>query len=171
MATVVAVVAWLASGLAVVTGVVLLSFRTGFAPVLSAVRRVNRRVTNPRQLRTAGRPGAAAGVVEHVGRRSGTTYRTPVGIERDGDRLLVLLPYGAGADWVRNVLAAGAATVRHEGDVLAVTNPTVLDRRTVVDDLSPADRRAAALFGIGEVLRVEVATAGSGAAGTAPRPT
>lgn len=68
--------------------------------------RLNRRVTNPilgRLLVFA--PGF--GHVVHRGRRSGRTYRTPVLSFRRGQRLVVALTYGPGADWVRNVLAAG----------------------------------------------------------------
>ena len=45
--------------------------RTKWRPVIDFQRRANRRVVNPRQMRTAGEPGAYAGIVRHVGRRSG----------------------------------------------------------------------------------------------------
>jgi deazaflavin-dependent oxidoreductase (nitroreductase family) len=51
------------------------------------------------------------GVVEHRGRRSGTLYRTPVNVFRTPGGFRVALTYGARAEWVRNVLAAGGAEV------------------------------------------------------------
>lgn len=47
------------------------------------------------------------GVVHHRGRTSGRLYHTPVKLFRRGGGYLISLPYGADADWVRNVLAAG----------------------------------------------------------------
>jgi deazaflavin-dependent oxidoreductase (nitroreductase family) len=47
------------------------------------------------------------GMIHHKGRRSGHEYRTPVKVFRQGDDYVITLPYGSGADWVKNVLAAG----------------------------------------------------------------
>jgi len=44
-------------------------------------------------------------VVEHVGRKSGTPYRTPVNFtRRDGD-IFCLAGFGAASDWYRNLMA------------------------------------------------------------------
>jgi deazaflavin-dependent oxidoreductase (nitroreductase family) len=79
-----------------------------------ALARFNKRVTNPIQSTYAPhlRPWA---VVTHVGRRSGRTYRTPVLAFRSGTTLAVVLFYGTEADWIRNVLAAGHATITRGG--------------------------------------------------------
>ena len=77
------------------------SFRTKNPVVQGAIRRLNRSFTNPKQLQTAGQPGAYASVVHHTGRRSGADYRTPVVVQPAGDELFVALPYGPGADWVQ----------------------------------------------------------------------
>jgi deazaflavin-dependent oxidoreductase (nitroreductase family) len=49
------------------------------------------------------------GRIEHVGRRSGTHRVSPMMAFRspDGRQLTFALTYGPGAQWVRNVLAAG----------------------------------------------------------------
>ena len=49
------------------------------------------------------------GRIEHVGRRSGTRRESPMMAfpSPDGRRLAFALTYGADAQWVRNVLAAG----------------------------------------------------------------
>ena len=46
---------------------------------------------------------------------SGRQYETPVGPFAVGDDFVIGLPYGPGADWVRNVLANGSATLVHQG--------------------------------------------------------
>ena len=45
--------------------------------------------------------------LEHVGRVSGTVYRTPVLPKLSGDHAWIPLPYGTDVQWVRNVQAAG----------------------------------------------------------------
>jgi deazaflavin-dependent oxidoreductase (nitroreductase family) len=44
-------------------------------------------------------------VIEHVGRKSGTRYRTPVNFTRCGPDLYCLAGFGAKTDWYRNALA------------------------------------------------------------------
>jgi hypothetical protein len=122
--------------------------------VTDRVRRFNRAVTNPRVLRSAGTPGASASVIRHVGRVSGRSYETPVGSFAVGDDFVIALPYGPGADWVRNVLTHGTATLVHEGRTVPVHQPEVVPTTLVVEDLPPSDQRTLRLFGVGECLRV-----------------
>ena len=68
--------------------------------------RFNRRVTNPLVRPISGWVSMWS-IVEHVGRRSGKSYRTPVSIFRTDDGVAVLLPYGTDTDWVRNVQGRG----------------------------------------------------------------
>lgn len=49
------------------------------------------------------------GKVHHRGRKSGRAFTTPVKLFRRGEDIVITLPYGPGSDWVKNVLAAGAA--------------------------------------------------------------
>ena len=74
--------------------------------------RFNRVVTNRVFAPLAGRVPPWA-LVEHIGRRSGRRYRTVVwAFPRPREREFVyVLTYGPGADWVRNVLAAGTCRV------------------------------------------------------------
>jgi deazaflavin-dependent oxidoreductase (nitroreductase family) len=65
-------------------------------------------------------------IIEHVGRRSGTVYRTPVMAFIDDGTITVVLNYGAQSDWVRNVEAAGAAGVTHRGKYYRLTDPRTL---------------------------------------------
>jgi deazaflavin-dependent oxidoreductase (nitroreductase family) len=114
---------------------------------------------NPRQMRDAGQPGAYAGIIRHTGRTSGRTYETPVGIVEDGDGFLVALVYGPRTSWLRNVLAAGEATIVHEGHTQAVTRPEVIPMDTVVERFAPSDRRSFRLLSITDCLRLQRAAA------------
>ncbi len=133
-------------------GVLVISLRTQFSPVLSAIRRMNRRLVNPRALRTAGRPGSAASVIRHIGRSTGAAYRTPIGVVDVGDSFVVFLPYGTSPDWLKNVLAAGSAELETEGRTLGVDAPEIVGAEAVGTVLSTKDRRVARLYGVNQFL-------------------
>jgi deazaflavin-dependent oxidoreductase (nitroreductase family) len=65
-------------------------------------------------------------IVEHIGRRSGRVYRTPVLAFRAGDAWVIALTYGSDTDWVRNVLGACGCTLEHGGNRLALRTPRVI---------------------------------------------
>ncbi|HEU0335544.1 MAG TPA: nitroreductase family deazaflavin-dependent oxidoreductase [Gaiellaceae bacterium] len=91
-------------------------------PLPKRLARFNTRVTNRLTGRVAGRlPGF--GIVEHVGRRSGRGYRTPVNVFGDGERYVFALTYGPDADWVRNVLAAGGCRLETRGRTVELRRP------------------------------------------------
>jgi deazaflavin-dependent oxidoreductase (nitroreductase family) len=129
-----------------------LGMRNKWPPVLDFQRKVNRRVINPRQMRDAGKPGAFAAVIRHVGRTSGTAYETPVVPFPRGDRYVIALPYGTRPDWVKNVLAAGTAELVHEGEEFTVTSPVV--RVLAPDDVPAREQRAMRLFGNTECIEL-----------------
>jgi deazaflavin-dependent oxidoreductase (nitroreductase family) len=129
-----------------------LAFRTKWPALHDRVRRFNRDVMNRRQLRTAGQAGVDYSVVVHVGRRSGRTYRTPVGAVPADDGFVVGLPYGPGTDWVRNVVAAGGATVEHDGRTVAVDRPEVTDSKAVSGLFGRAERLMQRLYGVDDFL-------------------
>lgn len=141
-----------AGGIAAIAAVLLVaftvSFRARFRPVHDAIRRFNRDVTNPRQLRRAGRPGAWASIVYHVGRNSGREYRTPVVAVAADDGFLFALPYGPGADWVRNVLAAGSATLEHEGRTLRVDRPELVPQDAANPRFDVTEQRMHRIYGV-----------------------
>ena len=146
--------------LATLATVFLVGMRTKSPFVVDRVRRFNRAVTNPRVLRSAGSPGASASVIRHVGRVSGRLYETPVGPFAVGDDFVIGLPYGPGADWVRNVLANGSATLVHEGRTVPVHQPLVVPTAEVVSDLPSSEQRTLRLFGVDQCLRLRPALGG-----------
>ncbi len=94
-------------------------------PLPRTLARFNRRVTNPFARTFAARlPGG--GIITHRGRRSGREYRTPIAVFRQPSGYAVPLTYGPDAEWVRNILAAGSATLETGGRPIQVTNPRVV---------------------------------------------
>jgi deazaflavin-dependent oxidoreductase (nitroreductase family) len=85
--------------------------------------KINRRVFNPGQVRKGKYP-----VVTHVGRSSGTTYRTPMDAHPTRTGWVLVVRYGRQSDWVRNILAAGEATLRVKGEDHRLTSPRLVGR-------------------------------------------
>jgi deazaflavin-dependent oxidoreductase (nitroreductase family) len=79
-------------------------------------------VLNPVTRLFAGRlPGF--GILQHVGRATGRTYRTPLLVLGRGDHYVIGLWYGSDAQWVRNVLAAGSCEMRLRGRAVRLVEP------------------------------------------------
>jgi hypothetical protein len=85
-----------------------------------SLARFNTKVTNPLQSLWAGELAPWI-ILEHTGRRSGRTYRTPMLAWRRGDRLLIGILYGEESSWVRNVLAAGLRSSDPDGATACAT--------------------------------------------------
>lgn len=125
------------------------------ASVRDAVRVFNRHALNPVMMPMAGRKHWYAAVIQHTGRRTGKEYATPVVADRVADGFIVPLPYGTGVDWLRNVLAAGRATIRVEGQTYEVAHPTIIDAQAAAPQLSAKRRRAFQRFGIDRYMKVQ----------------
>jgi len=114
--------------------------------------KVNKRVVNPVQgLWAPWLPPWA--VIVHRGRRSGREHRTPVLAFRSGSSLYVALYYGSGAQWVRNVRAAGGGEVIRRGRRSRIERPRVV-RDPSAEPLPPGVR---AVAGRMPILVVELA--------------
>lgn len=119
-----------------------------------ALARLNRYVTNPIQRLWAGwLPGY--GIIEHVGRRSGRTYQTPLMAFGTTGGFVVLLTYGPDCDWVRNLTAAGEATLKHRRKQYRVTAPRVLTGADGQQLLPPPVRLISRLAHFEHVLCVD----------------
>lgn len=102
--------------------------------------RFNRRVTNPIQRLWAGW-APSFGILEHVGRRSGKPYRTPLSVFSTDNGVAILLTYGPDRDWLKNIAAAGGGTMRRHGKTFGVTDPRVVSRDEAAEHVSPGSRR------------------------------
>jgi deazaflavin-dependent oxidoreductase (nitroreductase family) len=137
-----------------VTGIVFVAGMRAKSPaVVNGVRKLGR-ATRPLTIKSAGGPGAYASVVHHIGRTSGRSYSTPVAAVPIDDGFVVALPYGLNADWFKNVLASGSATIDHDGIAIDVDRPEVVPLSAVEHQFSPGDQRAHRLFGVDQCLRV-----------------
>ncbi len=162
-------------------GLVVLGLVAGFAAfalgmrskspvVLDAIRKFNRDVSNPAQMRSAGTPGAFASVVRHQGRRSGQTYETPVVAVPTDHGFVIALPYGSHSDWLQNVLASGQATIGHQGSTFEVHDPQVLPMAEMAGVFPRESQRLHRMFKVDSCLRVKTmgAPAEGGSAEVAP---
>ena len=90
-------------------------------PLPPALARFNRAATN-RLTRWIAPWAPGFGIVTHRGRRSGTTYTTPVNVFRTRDGFSFALTYGMG-DWVQNVLHDGTAQLTTRRHRYTLTGP------------------------------------------------
>jgi deazaflavin-dependent oxidoreductase (nitroreductase family) len=101
--------------------------------------RFNRHVTN-RFWRLCAGWIPAHGILEHVGRRSGKPYRTPLMVfnaEVNGQPgLAIMLTYGPDRDWLKNLTAAGNARMRRYGKTIGVADPRVVTRAEAAQHVS-----------------------------------
>jgi deazaflavin-dependent oxidoreductase (nitroreductase family) len=87
--------------------------------------RFNSRVTN-RVTRPAARRLPGFGVVVHLGRTSGRRYETPVNVFRVPGGYVIALTYGAEAQWVKNVMAAGGCDLIVRGHSTRLVAPEII---------------------------------------------
>lgn len=91
------------------------------------IAQFNKQVTNP--LARAITPWLPnLGTLEHVGRKSGKRYRTPLLVFKTHDGYAILVGYGRQTDWLKNVLAGGPVALHKRGRVVALTNPRVVSK-------------------------------------------
>jgi deazaflavin-dependent oxidoreductase (nitroreductase family) len=121
--------------------------------VLKAVRRSGRAM-KPLVLRSAGANGSPTSVVEHVGRSSGRHYETPVVATRTPGGFAIALPYARTSDWMKNVLAAGGATIRFDGDRYDVVDPEIVRIEVVDEAFAVKEQRLHRKFRITEAVVV-----------------
>jgi deazaflavin-dependent oxidoreductase (nitroreductase family) len=95
------------------------------------MRRINRAFTNPAMRTIAGRVPPLA-IVQHLGRRSGQSYRTPVLAFPTDEGYVSPLPYGTDTDWCLNVLEAGNCTLEVLGRKIRVSNPRIVNREAAL---------------------------------------
>lgn len=102
--------------------------------------RANRRITNPIQRTWAGW-APSYGILEHVGRRSGKHYRTPLTVFNTTEGVAIMLTYGPDRDWLKNLTAAGSATMRRHGKTFTVSEPRVVSKTQAATQVVGGMRR------------------------------
>jgi deazaflavin-dependent oxidoreductase (nitroreductase family) len=112
--------------------------------------KINKRLLNPREIERGVRP-----VLTHVGRGSGTVYRTPLDAHPVDGGFVFVLVYGSGSDWVRNVLATGHARLAVGGEDVELANPRLIDEEEAWRAIPDTVRRPPRLLRISEYLRMD----------------
>ena len=78
-----------------------------------------------------------------------------VGGDIAADGFLIALPYSTRADWVRNVLAAGSATIVSEGQSVDVGEPIIAATAEAAGQLPARTLRTLSIFGVTECLHLQ----------------
>jgi len=105
------------------------------------VAKFNRRITNPLAVRFGGW-APLNGTLEHVGRKSGKTYQTPLNIFETADGLVVPIGYGLESHWVQNALAGGPLTVHKAGRTIPIVDARIVSKA----DAEPLVTRGRTMF-------------------------
>ena len=88
-------------------------------------------------------------IVEHRGRRSGRTFRTPVEVRRAMDGgFIIPLTWGEETDWFRNVRAAGGCTLHWHGKLYTLLNPEIVFGPEARSAFHPVERFLLKLVGV-----------------------
>lgn len=125
-------------------------------PMPNFVRYVNKYVFNRWELARGSRP-----VLVHVGRVSKETYRTPLEPRKTESGYTFILMYGAdSSDWVKNVLAAGSATLIDDGVEHELINPEICVGEKAWEQLPNSGERPPDRLNITELLRMDCADFG-----------
>lgn len=112
---------------------------------------INKRVFNPLALM-----GGKYPVLTHVGRKSGTIFKTPLDAFPVPGGYLFVPIYGSRSDWVRNILAANRAQLRVDGQDISLASPRLIGEKEAFEAL-PASGRPPKLLHITEFLRMDLA--------------
>ncbi len=119
-------------------------------PVPMWIGKVNKRVFNPREIKNGERP-----VLTHVGRSSGTVYRTPLDAHPVDGGYIFIVMYGSESDWVKNIMAAGTATLTVAGDEIDLTSPRLISKDEAFQVLAKTTKAPPGFLKVTEYLRMD----------------
>ena len=98
-------------------------------------------------------------VVRHTGRKSGRTFETPVAARRIADGFVLALAFGPGADWYRNLVAAGGGIIRWRGGDYPVGAPGPIGIEEALATFNAIQRAGLRAAGIDGYIRLPDAPA------------
>jgi deazaflavin-dependent oxidoreductase (nitroreductase family) len=91
-------------------------------------------------------------LLRHQGRRSGRAYATPVVGMRVPGGFAIPMAFGEGADWYRNIVAAGGATIRQHGTEHQLSEPAAIDPDSAASPFASWQRPVFRALGIRRFL-------------------
>ncbi len=112
---------------------------------------INKRVFNPGQIKKGVSP-----VLTHVGRASGRTFQTPLDAHPVDGGYIFILVYGSNSDWVKNIIAAGIASLRVKGEEIPLKLPRVITEEAAWELLPPTTKRPPKFLRISEYLQMDI---------------
>ena len=95
-------------------------------PIPTVITGFNKRYLNKAMAHLAGHGDFVE--LEHVGRRSGRVFHTPMMAFRHGEVVTFALTYGREVDWLKNVRAAGGGRLHLGRALLSLGAPVDLSR-------------------------------------------
>lgn len=107
-------------------------------------------------------------VLVHRGRTSGRTYRTPIVARPTTDGFVIPMPFGDGTQWAKNLIAAGAGTLRWNGRDHRIVDPEIVGAADAEAAFSRWQRGGVRAFGMTTFMRVRCVDQPSGDAGSRP---
>jgi hypothetical protein len=138
------------------------------SPLADPIRRIARAfagVSRP----LAGRRGFTLwAVLVHQGRTSGRTYRTPIAARPTAGGFVIPMPFGAGTQWAKNLIAAGGGTLRWNGADHLIAEPEIIDATEAEAAFSRWQRAGVRAFGMRTFMRVRRVDQPSGDTGSRP---
>jgi deazaflavin-dependent oxidoreductase (nitroreductase family) len=121
-------------------------------PLPKWLAQLTKHVFNPMEIRRGVRP-----VLIHVGRSSGRTFETPLDAHPVEGGYVFIANYGRDSDWVRNILAAGTATLRIDGNEVVLASPRMISKEEALLLLPATSKWPPSLMKVTECLRMDVA--------------
>jgi deazaflavin-dependent oxidoreductase (nitroreductase family) len=93
-------------------------------------------------------------VIEHCGRKSGRSYRTPLAVIPVKGGFLLPLAWGHEPQWFQNLVHAGGATLEWRGVPYAIEQPVPTSWEEASASLNAVQRTFAPVFGVKSFVRV-----------------
>ena len=125
-------------------------------PIPRAVTQLNKKYLNRALVHLAGHGWFVE--LEHVGRRSGRTFRVPIMAFDRGDAVTVALTYGRGVDWLANLRAAGVGRMHLRDELLTLGPPVDLPEDEGHSRMPQPPRLVLPLLGCHDYVEIPVRT-------------
>jgi hypothetical protein len=121
--------------------------------------RINKHYINPLTLSFAGRPGVPYGIIQHIGRRSGSRYTTPVLVGMTHYAFYIPLLYENATDWSLNLQEEGGGLIVYEGEAYRVVEPHIVLARAAAGAFPKWMRALLTMLGATHYMQLQRASA------------
>ena len=120
-------------------------------PLPRWLAQLNKRTFNKMEIKRGNSP-----VLNHVGRASGKAYETPLDAHAVDGGYFFIANYGRDSDWVKNILAAGTARLRVDGDEVALVSPRMIPKDEALQQMAAQTKWPPDRMNITECLRMDI---------------